>query len=77
MAFLNAFEKRRAPLTAEIKDILRLLNELEDQNLTNWETEFVASLKDSISLYQGEAYISEAQGDWLNKLADKYDLNPA
>lgn len=77
MAFLNAFEKRRAPLTAEMKDILRLLNELEDQNLTNWETEFVANLKDSISLYQGEAYVSDAQGDWINKLADKYDLNPA
>lgn len=64
-------------MTAEMKDVLRLLNELEDHNLTNWETEFVASLKDSISLYQGEAYISESQGDWLNKLADKYDLSPA
>lgn len=77
MAFLKAFEKPRTPLTAEVKDIKRLLNELEDQKLTNWETEFVASIQDQISLYQGEFYITDAQGDWLNKLADKYDLSPA
>lgn len=67
----------RAPLTAELKDILRLLNELEDFNLTDWETEFVASLNDAINIYQGEARITDAQGDWLNRLADKYDLERA
>lgn len=77
MSFLKSFEKQRAPLTAEVKDIKRLLGELEDHNLTNWETEFVASLQDQISLYQGEFYVTDAQGDWLNKLADKYDLSPA
>ena len=76
MGFLKAFVKPRAELTAEMKDVKRLLDELEDQNLTNWETEFVASLQDRISLYQGEAYVSDAQGDWLTKLADKYDLSP-
>lgn len=67
----------RAPLTAELKDVLRLLNELEDFNLTDWESDFVASLNESINIYQGEAVISDAQGDWLNKLAEKYDLEPA
>lgn len=67
----------RAPLTAELKDVLRLLNELEDFNLTDWESEFVASINDRINIYQGEAVISGAQGDWLNKLAEKYDLEPA
>jgi len=77
MGFLKAFVKPRAELTAEMKDVKRLLDELEDQNLTNWETEFVANLQDQISIYQGEAYISGAQGGWLNRLADKYDLSPA
>lgn len=76
MGVLKAFQKPRAALTAEMKDIKRLLDELEDQNLTNWETDFVAGLQDKISLYQGEAYISDAQGDWLSRLAEKYDLSP-
>lgn len=77
MSFLKSFTKPRAPMTAEIKDIKRLCEELEDHNLTDWETEFVASIKDRIALYQGETLISESQGDWLNKLAEKYDLSPA
>jgi hypothetical protein len=77
-ALSKAFARsQRSPLTAELKDILRLLNELEDFNLTNWESEFVAGLQDTISVYQGEARITDAQGDWLNRLADKYDLEPA
>lgn len=67
----------RQPMTAEVKDIKRLLNELEDFSLTNWESEFVASLIDQIALYQGGFYLTAAQGDWLNKLASKYDLDPA
>lgn len=76
MGILNAFEKSKRAMTAEMADIKRLCDELEDHNLTDWETEFVASIKDRISLYQGETYISDAQGDWLNKLAEKYDLSP-
>lgn len=64
----------RAPLTAELKDVLRLLNELEDFNLTDWESEFVASLNDKINIYQGETVISDAQYDVLDRLAEKYDL---
>lgn len=67
----------RAPLTAELKDVLRLLNELEDFNLTDWESEFVASINDRINIYQGEAFISDAQYDCLGELAEKYDLEPA
>lgn len=68
---------QRTPMTAEIKDIKRLLTELEDFSLTNWEAEFVSSLLDQIALYQGEFILTAAQGDWLNRLADKYDLEPA
>lgn len=64
----------RAPLTAELKDVLRLLNELEDFNLTDWGSEFVASINDRINIYQGEAVISDAQYDCLDSLAAKYDL---
>lgn len=64
----------RAPLTAELKDVLRLLNELEDFNLTDWESEFVASINDRINIYQGETVISDAQYDCLDSLAAKYDL---
>lgn len=67
----------RKPMTAEVKDIKRLLNELEDFALTNWESEFVASLLDQITLYEGGFYLTAAQGDWLNRLANKYDLDPA
>ncbi len=63
--------------TAEVKEISRLLSELEDCNLTNWETGFVADLQDKIKLYEGGAYITEKQGDWLNRLAEKYGLAPA
>lgn len=67
----------RKPMTPEVKDIKRLLSELEDFSLTNWESEFVASLLDQITLYEGEFYLTPAQGDWLNRLAIKYDLDPA
>lgn len=67
----------KKPMTAETKDIKRLLNELEDFALTNWESEFVASLLDAITLYEGGFVLSAAQGDWLNRLATKYDLEPA
>lgn len=67
----------RAAMTTEIKDVERLLNELEDFNLTNWESEFVANLLDQLSIYQGEFFLTPAQGDWLNRLADKYDLVPS
>lgn len=67
----------RRPMTPEVKDIKGLLNELEDHNLTNWESEFVAGLLDQIELYQGGFAPSDAQGDWLNRLADKYDLERA
>lgn len=73
----KAFEPHRRSMSEEIKDVKRLCDELEDQNLTDWETEFVASIQDRITLYQGETHISDAQGDWLNRLADKYDLSPA
>jgi hypothetical protein len=64
----------RPEMTPEMKDILRLLNELQDCNLTNWEDEFVSDLHDRVTLYRGAAIISEAQGDVLDRLADKYDL---
>lgn len=64
-------------MTDEIKDIKRLLTELEDFSLTNWESEFVSNLLNQIALYQGEFILTAAQGDWLNRLADKYDLEPA
>lgn len=67
----------RKPMTAETKDIKRLLTELEDFNLTNWEAEFVANLLEKVTLYEGGFTLSASQGDWLNRLAEKYDLAPA
>lgn len=61
-------------MTDETKDIRRLLSELQDCNLTNWEMEFVSDTMDRITLYGGRAILSDKQGDWLTKLADKYGL---
>lgn len=78
MAISSAFPPLgRQPMTAEVRDIKRLLNELEDFNLTDWETGFVADLLDKITLYEGGFHLTAAQGDWLNRLAIKYDLSPA
>lgn len=73
----KAFEQERLPLSEEIKEVKRLCGELQDFALTDWEAEFVASIQDRILVYKGETYITDAQGDWLNRLADKYDLSPA
>lgn len=67
----------RRPMTAEVRDIKRLLNELTDHNLTEWESDFVFSLLEHITMYDGGFKMSAAQGDWLNRLADKYGLEPA
>ena len=64
-------------MTAETKEIKRLLSELDDFNLTDWEAEFVASLQDQLALYEGGFVLTASQGDWLNRLANKYDLEPA
>jgi hypothetical protein len=61
-------------LSKEMKDILRLLNELTDHNLTNWEAGFVDDMRTRVILYGNRIIISEAQGAQLDKLADKYDL---
>jgi hypothetical protein len=67
----------RKPMSAEVRDVKRLLNELEGFNLTNWEIEFVADLLDKVALYAGGFRMTTAQEDCLNRLAVKYDLDPA
>lgn len=65
------------PKTAEIEDVDNLLDRLSSENLTNWESDFVSNLQDKIVKYKGAATFSDLQLDWLNRLAEKYDLDPA
>lgn len=65
------------PKTAEIEDVDNLLDRLSSENLTNWESDFVSNLQDKIVKYKGAATFSDSQFDWLNRLAEKYDLDPA
>ena len=56
----------------EYEALVSLLDELEDKNLSDWESKFVSDLQSRLEEYGTRTNISEAQQAVLDRLERKY-----
>ena len=60
----------------DLDGLLQLLYELGLEDLTERESDFIDSMQERADKFQEKTFLSPAQEQWLNNLANKYGLKP-